>query len=313
MRAFQVYGYTDRGAVRELNEDHILIGRFIKNSGGMGMYFLHSDDFLNSYGLIFAVADGIGGENAGEVASKFALTAFDRQFYGVEKNPLNTDEYITSLTTSANRANETILQLAASKTEWSNMGCTLSGICITPTGYYVYNAGDSRVYRYRNGILKPLTSDDTITNLAIQTGSMSFEEAKDSRSRHTLINSLGTPSFKINIEAGPEIRDNDLILICSDGLHDMLSDEEMERVIDTGLTVEQIGKMLYCKAMGNGGQDNISIIVIRSDVFEEDVNWKPGTNLTVEQTNNVEVIPPETTCKSEEQTTATEKGKADNE
>lgn len=273
MKAFQIYGCTDTGLVRKINEDNILVGRFVKNSGGLGMYLYHNDDFLYNFGLLFAVADGIGGENAGEVASRLALNAFERQFYSVEKAGKE-ENFMNALLASAKRANETLIHAASSKPELSGMGCTISGICITPSGYLVFNAGDSRVYRYRSGILKPLTNDDTITNLAVQAGYMSFQEAQNSDSRHTITNSLGSQSFQLKIESGPELRDNDLLLICSDGLHDMIEYDQLESLLEMNETVEDLSKRLVHQANQNGGYDNISVILIRSDVFEGDIGWR---------------------------------------
>ena len=71
-KIFQIYGYTHKGIVRQNNEDHILLGRIVKNNGGLGIYFPADDDFLMNNGLLFAIADGIGGENAGDIASKIA-------------------------------------------------------------------------------------------------------------------------------------------------------------------------------------------------------------------------------------------------
>jgi protein phosphatase len=270
MRAFQIYGCTDRGTIRPLNEDHILVGRFIKNRGGLGMYLAHDDDFIENYGLLFAVADGIGGENAGEVASKMALTAFERQFYRIEKRGHDKEAFLNAISASAKRANDTILQIAASKSDLSGMGCTISGVCITSSGFLVFNAGDSRIYRYRNGFLTLLTKDDTVTNLAVQLGRMGYEDAQRSDARHTLTNSLGSQSFYLKVETGPEIRDNDIILICSDGLHDLVEQDSLEGLIGKNGTVEDIANRLLQQAIQNGGHDNVSIILIRSDVIESE-------------------------------------------
>lgn len=287
MRGFQIYGCTDRGAVRPINEDHILVGRFIKNRGGLSMYISHDDDFTENYGLLFAVADGIGGENAGEVASKMALTAFERQFYGIEKRGQDNEAFINTLLSSAKRANETLLQIASAKPELSGMGCTISGICIMSNGFLIFNAGDSRVYRYRNGFLTLLTKDDTVTNLAVQAGSMSYEDAQRSDARHTLTNSLGTDSFTLKIETGPEIRDSDIILVSSDGLHDMVGQDQLEGLIGQNGTVEQIANRLLKQAIQNGGHDNISIILVRSDMFEEETGWHHQHASITTETNTV--------------------------
>lgn len=273
MRTFQVYGCTDRGAVREKNEDHLLIGRFVKNRGGMGLYISHDDDSLLNYGMLFAVADGIGGENAGEVASRLALNAFERQFYGAERTAQDIEIFMNAVTAAAKRANDTILQAATARPELAGMGCTLAGVCLIPSGYLVFSAGDSRVYRLRNSMLKPLTEDDTLTNIAVRAGQMSLEEAAESESRHTITNSLGGPSFNLKISQGPELRDNDIILICSDGLHDLVSKERLSELLAANESLDIIAQKLTDEAMSNGGHDNISVIVIRSDIFEDGITW----------------------------------------
>lgn len=263
MRSFRVYGHTETGPIRQANEDHILIGRFIKNRGGLGISFDHDDDFLPTYGMVFAVADGIGGETGGAIASKLALTALERQFYSVEKSAQGINPFLEALQAAAGRANETILKVASSKPELSRMGCTLSGICLTPEGYLVFNAGDSRVYRCRDGVLKLLTDDDTITNLAVRAGHLSWQEAEKSEARHTLTNCLGSTSFHLKIETGPELRDNDLILICSDGLHNLVNNDDLEKLLITSGPVEEPVRSLVYRAIQNGGHDNISVIAIR--------------------------------------------------
>lgn len=260
---FYIYGYTHKGQVRRGNEDHILLGRFVKNSGGLGMYFSADDDFLLDNGMLFAVADGIGGQNAGDIASKIALIAFERQFYGIEKKNLDINRYMEIIAAAGTRANDTILKMFAEKPGWAGMGSTISGVCLMNPGYLVYNAGDSRVYRYRNGTLKPLTVDDTITNLAVQSGQMNFQEAEESEKRHTLTNSLGSRSFNLNIKMGPEPREEDMILICSDGLHDLVDHDRMELLVKPDQTVEENVMTLIREALNNGGHDNISIILIR--------------------------------------------------
>jgi len=261
-RAFYIYGCTHKGMVREINEDHILLGRFIKNSGGMGMVFALDDDFLQDQGVLFAVADGIGGENSGEIASKMALKAFEYQFYSKEKKDLEESVYIDMIASAGKRANDTILQISTGNPGIAGMGCTISGICLMPSGYLIYNAGDSRVYRYRNGILKTVTSDDTVTSLAVQSGHMNFRQAEESQHRHTLTNSLGTLSFNLNVKKGPELREGDMILICSDGLHGLVDHDQLESMLNPNESAETNVLKLLQEALHKGGTDNISVIVL---------------------------------------------------
>lgn len=150
------------------------------------------------------------------------------------------------------------------------MGSTISGVCLTTHGYLVFNAGDSRVYRFRNSILKPLTRDDSLTTLAIEAGQMTFDEAEVSNARHTLTNCLGSHSFQLTVNAGPELRDNDVLLICSDGLYDLVPHERLEELLAGSQEMGNLIADLRNEAMAEGGHDNISIILIHSDILEDE-------------------------------------------
>jgi len=243
------------------------LGRFIKNRGWLSIGLKQDDDFMAAYGLILAVADGVGGAAGGTLASRLALTAFERQFYGVEKSGNNLESYIEALQGAAARANEGLLALATKRPELSGFGCTLSGVCLTPMGYLVFNAGDSRVYHFRSGILKLLTKDDSVTALAVAAGQLTPEEAELSPVRHTLTNCVGSHSFHLAIHQGmelPDFIDQDLILICSDGLHDLVSHDELEKILSISQTEDLIATKLVEQAISQGGHDNISVILIRA-------------------------------------------------
>jgi len=267
MITFSVVGVTDIGLQRSLNEDHILVGRFIKNRGVIGLRLHADDDFLAAYGMLFAVADGIGGAQGGEVASRLALQVFDRHFYSFEKATADAVALADALAISGKRANDTILQMAASRSECRDMGCTLAGVCLTPSGYLVYSAGDSRVYRCRR-YLQQLTEDDTVTALAQRLGNMTSEEAKTSCRRHTLINSLGTPSYQLRVSEVKEFRDGERLLISSDGLHDLVSLTLIETILKANADPEQAVQALVEEAKRQGGHDNISVILIHADTQE---------------------------------------------
>lgn len=262
MRAFSVYGYTEAGPVRAANEDHILLGRFLKNRGGLGLSFGEDDDFVAAFGVLFAVADGVGGNSGGGVASKLALTAFDAQFYSSEKEPDALSTCLAAIQAAGERANRTILDVAANRPELAAMGCTLAGVCLAASGYLVFSAGDSRVYRLRNGCLKQLTVDDSVVGAAVQAGHLSIAEAAQSPLRHTITNSLGSRSFQLHLEAGPDLREHDRLLICTDGLHDRLSHEEIESVMAAGHSPEESARGLVDKAISAGGTDNISVVTV---------------------------------------------------
>ena len=287
MRSYRIVGRTGTGPVREANQDHILIGRFVKNRGRLGMYLNHDDDFLADYGLLFAVSDGVGGEAGGEIASNLTLMVLEKHFYALNKRGKKPEGYIELIEAAAARANNTVLQVAANDPGLRNMGATLTGICLMGSGYLVFNAGDSRVYRCRNATLKQLTRDDSVTARAVRDGVMSHEEAESSAARHTLTKCMGSASFSIDIQAGPELRDDDLILICSDGLHDMLSYEELEAIFQSSSDIDVLIEVLFDAAFENGGDDNISIILLHTDIHElDDQLFSKDENPIEAKTNN---------------------------
>ena len=264
MRRFHIFGRTETGPVRRANEDRILVGRFIKNRGGLGLHLAEDDDFMARYGLVLAVADGIGGVDGGGIASKLGLSAFDTQFYSAEKTMDVWGGSMAALEAAGERANHAILDLAANRPELAEMGCTIAGVCLTPEGALVFHAGDSRVYRFRNGALKQLTPDDSIVSLAVQAGHITEEEAHESPARHTITNCLGQATFRLHVQAGPELRDGDVLLVSSDGLHGLVDVDQIEAAMSAADTVEGMANNLVDQAVQQGGNDNISVIVVQA-------------------------------------------------
>jgi len=274
MKQYRVYGCTEKGWVRQSNEDHILVGRFVKNEGGVEVCFSETDDYLCRYGMLLAVADGIGGVRGGKIASRLALSTIEKNFYQTEKEPAYSLVYLESLKTSVKEANDALIQHGKSIAGLENMGCTLAGVCITPEGYFVFNAGDSRVYRYRNGIMKLLTQDDTVYNLAVRTGQILPGEPSTPESHHTLTNCMGLNTFNLQIENGPGLIEGDILLICSDGLYNMVELGVMEKILNGRKDIEQTGQELIEHAMNQGGGDNISLILAVYEPLSVDYSRK---------------------------------------
>jgi len=264
MLVFDICGATHPGRVREHNEDHILVGRFVKNSGQLALSFSGDDDFAAGYGMLLCVADGIGGVAGGEMASRLALLTLDKAFYAL----MNQDAEVIApmLKQAAYYANSSIREVAANKQEYADMGSTLSGVCLMGERYWVVNAGDSRVYRYRNGLLKPLSNDDTLAARAVRSGAMTFEQAAHSPDSHILTNYLGAADFSPAVDAGPELRDGDSLLVCSDGLYDMVDDDTLARRLQqfnaSGDSCADQAGGLIALANERGGRDNISLILM---------------------------------------------------
>lgn len=266
MAGFEIVGYTDTGLVRNHNEDHILVGRFIKNRGLLRLFLSTEDDFLQKYGLLLAVADGIGGEAGGGTASELALLNLEKQFYALPKNGSETAVFIESLYQASQYANENLLKTAQQQPQIANMGSTLAGVCLISNGHLIFHGGDSRVYRYRRPVLKMLTVDDTVAQLAVRTGQMTLKQAKHSQQRHRLTNFLGYEGFLCHIEPGAALRNEDILMISSDGLHDLIEPGNLEYLFNQHSTyLPTLVQKLVNQAFDNGGYDNISLILIRLD------------------------------------------------
>lgn len=265
MTGYAAYGRTERGTQRAENEDHILLGRFIKNRGGLALRFAGDDDFLARHGLLFAVADGIGGERGGATASRMALEALDAQFYSATKDPGTMDALRAPLEAAGDRANRTLLNVGAHRPEWAGMGCVIAGVCLGTAGCLVFHAGDVRVYRFRHGALKPLTSDDSVVGIAVQAGYMNEREAEASPMRNTITNCVGGASFQLHLREEPPLREGEALLICSDGLHGALEYERIEQTMADHDGAENRADALVDAARRAGTGDDISVVVIDAE------------------------------------------------
>ena len=242
---------THPGLVRQNNEDCLYI------DDGMGLYLL---------------ADGMGGHNAGEVASALAV---DSVFATISSNIGNTtvDGFFELLVDAMQAAHSEINQKARTSLSYMGMGTTLVVAIIHDITAYIAHAGDSRAYHYTSpsdpqpsgvGLLRRITNDHTMGDQLLANG-VPREQIQE-KQFHTLTQSIGcgeTPVPDCNtIKLGPL----DMLLLCSDGLTDMLSDSEIEAVLaNTSTSFESLPGELIDAANEKGGHDNISVILIRCD------------------------------------------------
>ncbi len=269
MKRLCAFGTTRTGLVRRSNEDHILVERSILNRGSEQLELPAGEAFPKS-GVLFAVADGIGGEAGGKIASKMALSKLDSQFYtsatsiGDKRLPPSAgtrQAFIDVLKAAGEAANDAVLEVAESEPRLARMGCTLTGICILADGYLVFNSGDSRVYRLRDDSLECLTRDDSMASLVVEAGAMTAEEAARSPIGHTLTNCLGSHEFRLKVQEQRWCT-GDLLLACSDGLYDMVSDQLIQDIVCREASLERRTEDLVEAALAGGGSDNISIILV---------------------------------------------------
>ena len=238
------YYQTDPGKVRSHNEDSVNI---VENSA-------------NEY--LVVVADGMGGHKAGEVASSLAVNELSRRFS--ELSSIGTkEEAVVWLKEIVDEINIKILKYAEEHVDASGLGTTCVCAIITNDFLLFGNIGDSSGYVYKKGKLYKVTKDHTLVNILLENGELTESAAKMHPQKNVLMKALGAAE-KIEIDIFDVEREVDGILLCSDGLTNMMNSEQMEKILnDRDLELEeQIGKMIM-KANMRGGTDNITIACVR--------------------------------------------------
>lgn len=235
----KVFCMTDTGRMRNHNEDSVIT---VRNS---------NDDYL------LAVADGMGGHSAGEVASSIAISYlgkhFQETFVGMTK-----DQAIEWLRESATEINQMIFNYVANHPESKGMGSTLV-VAINTKDYVLFgNIGDSSGFVMKDDKIHKVTYDHTLVNLLVTAGELTEEEAKDHPKKNVLMKALGS-NKKIDIDIFDCDTEINEIFLCSDGLTNMLEEEQIERVLLSDLSIEDKVVKLIAKANNRGGPDNISI------------------------------------------------------
>jgi PPM family protein phosphatase len=235
-------GLTDTGIVRAVNQDSYYI-----------------DD---PQGRFFIVADGMGGHAGGQEASKIAtetIQAHLTQYWD--------DQTITSdvlLTEAIEKANQGILEDQSLHPERGDMGTTVVAIIFRDRPWCVH-VGDSRLYRWRNAQLEQVTEDHTWVSLAMKSGEITKEQAKMHPWRHVLSQCLGRKDlFRVDLQE-LEIQPGDILLMCSDGLTEEVSDEEIQALLSKEGNYEQIAEKLITAAKNAGGSDNITVVMVTEE------------------------------------------------
>ncbi len=248
----QASGMTDVGLKRKGNED----------------YFSTED----SLGL-YVVADGMGGHLAGEVASRIAVEMINESFRRWVDEEAPEDELFgpsdDSLTLEGNYlfssirlANRVLHEMAMEYTQYHGMGTTVALLFVTPLLIIAANVGDSRIYLVRDGIIERLSKDHTIVNEQVDMGLMTEEDAENSPLKHILTRNLGSAE---NVEADVfEIvpAHNDRFMLCSDGLTDLLTDEEILEMTQNESDPGQLCRQFVEQVLERGAHDNTTVISV---------------------------------------------------
>lgn len=241
----QTFYLTDTGKVRDHNEDNVII--------------LNNDN--NEY--LLAVADGMGGHKAGEVASAIAINHLTEEFYRL--NTIGTKESaIDWLRNIVTEMNNKIFEYTKENPDSKGMGTTF--VCAIKTDDYLLygNIGDSSGYVIKNKKIHKVTKDHTLVNLLVSTGELTEEEAKYHPRKNVLMRALGANN-PIDIDIFDVDTQISGIFLCSDGLTNMLTDEQIEKVLNSDLTIEETVEKLIKKANARGGNDNISIAYLKKE------------------------------------------------
>lgn len=211
---------------------------------------------------LFIVADGLGGHNAGEVASSLAVKEIGRHI--AEDRGKDIHDAGFSVNHAILDANDTIIQTAEKCESLKGMGTTVVLALVLGAGMVVAHVGDSRAYLLRSGSLKRLTEDHSLVGRWVSQGIITSEAARYHPDRHTVLMALGIGNISPSIHYEP-LQLQDQILLCSDGLTEMLTDMEIQKVILGVESPQHACNILVDDANQKGGRDNITIILYRHD------------------------------------------------
>lgn len=239
------YGKTDIGQIRPKNEDSIYISNVPVGK-------LHN---------LYIVADGMGGHKAGQVASNTAIEAF--LAYLNKYQPDSTEEPLDMLIGGVNMANNAVYKLGQTYVEYSEMGTTMTAATILNNNMYIAHVGDSRLYKITDNKICQITNDHSLVAEMIKAGQITEDEARIHPQRNCITRAVGTDSNVTTDGLIVKVKENDIIVMCSDGLNSMLEDDEICNIAKAkGFSIEERVDMLISTANNNGGNDNISAIII---------------------------------------------------
>lgn len=237
------FAITDIGSRREVNQDYVYC----------------NDDAVGLLPNLYIVADGMGGHKAGDFASRYSVSEFEKELKEQKARTI-----IGAMEGAIRQVNEKLLKEAAAEPEYEGMGTTFVAACIQNGNLFVLNIGDSRLYLLNEkGTIRQITQDHSLVEEKIQRGELERKDAKNHPEKNVITRALGAMEqvipdfFEVELEAG------DYVLLCSDGLTNMVEDVTIKEIIlqsDASLE-EKAGKLIEM-ANENGGRDNISLVLV---------------------------------------------------
>lgn len=241
----KAYAKSDKGNVRETNEDYF--------------YISNSLDQIQ----LFLLADGMGGYNGGEIASQLAIQTaknyIENNFKDIEKDR---DSIIQLLGSSMEYANMVVYEKAKENPELQGMGTTLEICLIYNNKAYIGHVGDSRIYRVRKQFIRKLTQDHSYVQKLVKEGTITKEQAEHHPQKNMLMKALGCNAFvEPDVMVKGFLKD-DILVMCSDGLSNMVAQDDIYKMASKD--IEQATIELVNKANENGGFDNITVVIIKN-------------------------------------------------
>jgi protein phosphatase len=234
---------TDRGKVRQHNEDN----------GGI---------FMNSSGQRLAiVADGMGGHRAGDVASEMTLTSL-KGFWEQSEEIQTAEQAEDWLRQHIDQVNKILFEHSKENAECEGMGTTIVAAICTDRFSTIANIGDSRCYILNELGFQQLTEDHSLVNELVRSGQITKEDAEHHPRKNVLLRALGTESsVEMDIKT-ITFEEGDLLLLCSDGLSNKVTVSEMDEILKSGRNLEEKATVLIEQANNNGGEDNITLVIV---------------------------------------------------
>lgn len=236
----RAYAATDVGRVREVNQDYIFC----------------SMEPVGKLPNLFLVADGMGGHKAGDLASRYTVETLTDS---IKKS--DSDNPITIINDAIVEANKKLLEKAAESEQYSGMGTTLVVCTIIGESMYVANVGDSRLYLY-DGRLSQITRDHSLVAEMVALGKLRRDEARRHEKKNVITRAIGGSKEVMADFFEAELTAGNRIIMCSDGLSNMVEDEEIEQILSSDIPIEDKTKQLLGRANENGGKDNIAVVII---------------------------------------------------
>jgi len=264
---------TDLGNIRTNNED-------------AGLFFRIADaNITHEKGCILMVADGMGGHQAGEVASKMATEIISKEYF--KNGNGNIEKNLAKVFTLANK---NILAAANADSSKKGMGTTCTALIVANKRVYYAHVGDSRAYVIKNNSIARITTDHTYVQELIKAGTITAAEAEKHPQRNILTNAMGTKP-QIRIDTGKcdfSFEENDRLMICSDGLYDYLEDAEIAGIVNNK-PVQEAAEQLIDEAKKRGGHDNITVVLAEKTGVSPSKPTKETRDLVLPVTKEIDL------------------------